>query len=252
VGVWRALDAGYETIDHLDGFIEGLVPGIENIPEQELGLFGMFISNRADTSKIPALMKGLREHNVWVVPTQSLAERWFTPSRTAESLRNDPEMKYMDAETLNNWVKAKKNLASNPAYDSAKIDAFIRLRRKLLVECNRSGVGLLLGCDAPQIFNVPGFSTHHELQYLVDAGLTPYEALKTGTVNAGAFYKRVGDMGVIKKGAVSDLILLNANPLTDISNTTGIAGVMIGNNWMPESFIDKTLKKLEKSPASSH
>ncbi|WP_315820821.1 hypothetical protein [Paraflavitalea speifideaquila] len=70
VGVWRAIDAGYASIDHMDGFVESLVPGIENMTEQQIGLFATFIGHQADTSRIPKLMKGLRDHHVWVVPTR--------------------------------------------------------------------------------------------------------------------------------------------------------------------------------------
>jgi imidazolonepropionase-like amidohydrolase len=246
VGVWKAIEAKQQTIDHMDAFVEGLVPGIEKINEEDAGLFGMFIADQADTTRIPKLMKGLRENNVWVVPTQALAERWFTPGRTAESLRSDPEMKYMESNTLDNWVKAKTSLESNPKFDKEKISNYIRLRRKLIYDCNRNGVGLLLGSDAPQIFNVPGMSTHHELQYLVDAGLTPYEALKTGTFNVGVFYNKP-EMGVIKEGANADILLLNANPLENISNTQKIEGVLVGNKWLNRASLDDMLKKLEKN-----
>ena len=246
VGVWKAIEAKQQTIDHMDAFVEGLIPGIEKMTEEETGLFGMFVADKVDTTLISKLMKALRDNNVWVVPTQALAERWFSPARTAESFRSDPEMKYMDSKTLDNWVKAKKNLESNPKYDREKINNYIKLRRKLIYECNRNGVGLLLGSDAPQIFNVPGMSTHHELQYLVDAGLTPYEALKTGTINAGVFYK-TAEMGVIKQGANGDLVLLNANPLSDIANTQKIEGVLVSNRWMNRDTLTEMLKKLEKN-----
>lgn len=251
VGVWRAIEAKQQTIDHLDAFVEGLVPGIEKISEEEVGLFGMYIADKADTSRIDLLMRALKKNNVWVVPTQALAERWMTPTRTAQSFRADAEMKYMDEKTLNNWVQAKNNLSSDSRYDSAKVAAYIQLRRKLILECNRKGVGLLLGCDAPQIFNVPGISTHHELQYLVDAGLTPYEAIKTGTVNVARFLGKEGETGVVRVGALSDLILVSGDPLKDISNTKKIEGVMLGSKWLPRSEIDKMLKTLEKSPAQS-
>ena len=247
VGVWKAIEAKQQTIDHMDAFVEGLIPGIEKMTEEETGLFGMYAADKADTNLIPKLMKALRENNVWVVPTQALAERWFSPARTAESFRSDPEMKYMDPKTLDNWVNAKTTLESNSKYDPEKINDYIKLRRKLIYECNRNGVGLLLGCDAPQIFNVPGMSTHHELQYLVDAGLTPYEALKTGTINVGAFYNKPAEMGVIKEGANGDLVLLNANPLDNISNTTKIEGVLVGNRWMNRKTLDEVLKNLEKN-----
>lgn len=249
VGVWKAIEAGQQTIDHMDAFVEGLIPASENITEDQAGLFGVFVAGKVDTAKIPELMRALKEKQVWVVPTQALAERWMTPARNAESFRSDAEMKYMDENTLNNWVKAKTNFLSDKRYDSTEVAAYIRLRRKLIYECNRQGVGLLLGCDAPQIFNVPGIATHHELQYLVDAGLTPYEALKTGTVNVGKFYGKEKEMGVIRAGAVSDMILLSANPLDDIANTKKIEGVMLGKKWMPKNEIGNTLKKLERSSA---
>ena len=125
---------------------------------------------------------------------------------------------------------------------------FIELRRKLLLECQRYGVGLLLGSDGPQVFNVPGFSVHHELKYLVDAGLTPFEALQSGTVNVAKFYNKK-DLGMIKEGFVSDLILLNGNPLQNIENTKKIEGVMLGNLFLPKDFISTELKKLEKPRA---
>lgn len=244
VGVWRALEAGIATIDHMDGFVEALVPA-EGQTEQGNGLFGMFIAGKADTSKIPGLIAALRQSGTWVVPTQALAERWFTPAKTAEDFRNDAEMKYMAANTLNNWVNAKNNLLNNPAYSAEALNQLIELRRKLIYECYKNGVDFLLGCDAPQVFNVPGFSTHQELQYLVDAGLSPYEALRTGTVNVGKFLNRP-DLGMVKTGAVSDLVLLNGNPLQDISNTQKIEGVLLGTVWLTKSEIENGLKKLEK------
>jgi imidazolonepropionase-like amidohydrolase len=155
-------------------------------------------------------------------------------------------MKYMDAKTLDNWVNAKNKLHSNPRYDPEKLRTYIKLRRNLIYECNRNGVGLLLGSDAPQIFNVPGASVHHELQYLVDAGLTPFEALKTATINVGLFYGRP-ELGVIKEGSNGDLVLINGNPLQNISNTQKIEGVLAGNRWMDRTSLDALLKKLEKN-----
>lgn len=245
VGVWRAIDAGYASIDHLDGFVESLVPGIENIPEQEAGIFGLNVAKYADSSRIPRLMKALKDKNIWVVPTQALAERWFSPGASAATLRSAPEMKYMSSKTLDQWESSKNNLQSGPGYDEAAVNQFVQLRRDLIRACSRYGVPLLLGSDAPQVFNVPGFSLHHELKYLVDAGLTNYEALMSGTANVGKFLERP-DIGVIKVGAVSDLILLNANPLIDINNTSKIEGVMMGTNWMSKEYIGQEMKKLVK------
>jgi imidazolonepropionase-like amidohydrolase len=245
VGVWRAIDAGYSSIDHLDGFIEGLVPGIETMVEQETGPFALQVADRADTTKIPQLIQALKAKNIWVVPTQSLGERWFSPHYSSDDFRNDPNKKYMSPNTVNQWITSKDNLMNDPKYNVSKAEVFLKLRRKLVRECQKNGVGLLLGCDAPQIFNVPGFSTHNELEYLVLAGLTPYEALKTGTVNV-AQYLKIKDAGTIQVGSVSDLILLNGNPLKDINQVRAQSGVMIGNKWLDKTFIDNELKRLVK------
>jgi imidazolonepropionase-like amidohydrolase len=245
VGVWRAIDAGYSSIDHLDGFVEALVPGIEKKTEQEAGLFGMFVADEADESRIDKLMQALKSNNIWVVPTQALAERWFSPAYSPEDFLKDPHAKYMKKETVDQWLSSKQNLQQNPSYDIAKMNDFVKLRRRLIKACQDHDVGLLLGCDAPQVFNVPGFSTHHELRYLVDSGLTPYQALRTGTVNV-AKYLDMPDAGAIRPGAVADLVLLAANPLEDISATAAIDGVVLNGVWLPKEFIQLELKKLEK------
>ena len=244
VGIWRAIEAGYATIEHLDGFIEGLLPESVISNEQQNGLFGMFVADKADTNRIIKLMKALHDKNIWVVPTQSLAERWFAPVK-AETLLAEPEMKYMSKNTLNIWTTNKNTLMNNPKYDSAGIQRFISLRKKLINSCHKNGVGLLLGSDAPQVFDVPGFSVHHELKYMVDAGLTPYEALCMGTKNVGLFLNQP-DRGIIKPGAIADLVLLNGNPLTDIRQSKNIEGIMLKGQWLNRKWIDQTSKELEK------
>ncbi|MEQ1586903.1 MAG: amidohydrolase family protein, partial [Cyclobacteriaceae bacterium] len=169
----------------------------------------------------------------------------FASTFTGDEFLKDPDSKYMNKQTVNQWIESKKTLMANPQYEATKIDNFIKLRRKLIYECQKNGVGLLLGCDAPQVFNVPGFSTHNELKYLVDAGLTPYQALRTGTVNV-AKYLNLPDAGTIRPGAIADLVLINGNPLTDITNTKKVEGVMVRGKWLSKAEIDAGLKRLEK------
>ncbi len=246
VGVWLAISSGYTTIDHMDGFIEALVPGIEHMREETLGLFGMFVAEYADTSKIPALMTALKENNIWVVPTEALSQRWFSPLRLPEEMAAEPEMVYMDKKTVAGWIQTKKNLMANPAYDQEKMVGFMELRKKLIRAMNNKGVGILLGSDAPQVFDVPGFSVHQELRYYYDAGLSPYEALKTGTFNIGRFLKR-DDIGIVRVGAVADLVILDANPLESIENTRKIAGVMKAGKWYSREFLNEQLEIIRQS-----
>ncbi|MEQ8423306.1 MAG: amidohydrolase family protein [Cyclobacteriaceae bacterium] len=245
VGIQRAIEAGYSSIDHMDGFVEALVPDIEKIGEEGNGLFGIWSSPLVDTTRIPEIIQGLKEKNIWMVPTQALAERWMSPE-PAEVHLNAPEMKYMRKETLENWGNAKKNLLEDKRFEAEKVNAYINLRRKLIYECQQNGVGILLGSDGPQIFNVPGFSVHHELKYLVDSGLTPFEALQTGTVNVADYLGKDGS-GMVQAGAISDLILLNANPLEEIQNTLQIESVMIGEKYLPRDTLNAMLKKLVKN-----
>ncbi len=247
VGVWRAIDANYATIDHLDGFIEGMVPGIEAMTDQEIGFFGLFVARKADLSQLPRLVEALREHHIWVVPTQALAERWIAADKSPEELRAAPEMKYMDPKTLDAWTENKKRQMAVPGYNTEEVAKYVELRRKLIKACNDGGVGLLLGSDAPQVFNVPGYSVHHELRYLVQSGLTPYQALKTGTVNVAAFYNQTSRSGTVTVGKTADLVLLKDNPLANIAATQSVSGVLVGGKWLTEDYIKSTLKSLEKN-----
>lgn len=244
VGVWNAIAAGYASIDHLDGFVEALVPGIEKIPENQRGLFGLHIADKADPGRLDTLMQALKQNNIWVVPTEALPERWFTPLKSAEAFAKDPDMVYMHESTLNSWVKSKQNLMADPLYDSAKVIALIALRKKILKACVDNGVGVVAGSDAPQVFDVPGFSLHQELEYMANAGLTPYQVLQTATTNAAKYFNQP-DGGSIKAGSVANLVLLDGNPLGDIKQTANIAGVMVGKNWLPKEEIDRRLEKLK-------
>lgn len=245
VGLWEACSSGYATIDHLDGMTEAMVPGIDTLTDQQAGLFGMFVGARADHRRIPEVMRALKENNIRLVPTQTLAERWFAPAATPELMDAAPEMKYMDRKTRDAWMQAKRNLTANPLYKAEDINTYIALRQKFILEANKAGVTILLGSDGPQVFNVPGFSVHHELRMLVESGLTPYEALKTGTVNVAEFY-HAPDRGKVKPGFVADLVLLGADPLKDITNSSAIEGVFLNGRWMDKAMIDGTLKSLEK------
>lgn len=241
VGIRHALESKYVTIDHVDAYLEGLVPEEENVNPTENGFFGYNFTDLADTSMIPELVKMSKDNQVWVVPTQALFDRWFSPT-DAEIIAQEEEMQYMSPETLNNWVQSKKNLIADPQYDSAKWVRFNDIRFKLIKALHEDGQGLLLGSDAPQVFNVPGFAIHHELRGMINAGLTPLEAIQTGTVNPGLFFE--GEFGEVREGFDADLILLDNNPLDDINNLKNPLGVMARGQWMDRETIDNRLKEI--------
>ena len=115
----------------------------------------------------------------------------------------------------------------------------------LIKALHDGGVPVLLGSDAPQMFNVPGFAIHRELASMVAAGLTPFEALATGTTAPAAFLG-ISDWGAIEVGRDADLVLLNANPLQDIANTQRIEGVLVRGRWLDRAELDAGLNDIEK------
>jgi imidazolonepropionase-like amidohydrolase len=110
---------------------------------------------------------------------------------------------------------------------------------------NDSGVPLLVsGGDGAYI--VPGFSMLEELRIFVDAGLTPYQALKAATSNAADYFGEKDQWGVLKPKTRADIVLLSENPLENIENMKKIEGVMVRGKWISKSEIDQRLKEIEE------
>ena len=243
VGIRRAIESQYGSVDHVDGFVEGLVPEGQELSAEGNGFFGFNSAQVADESLIAELVQMTVDKKVWVVPTQSLFDRWASPV-DPEILASQPEMKYMSKQTIETWKNNKNRFLNSGDFSEEKYEVFINLRRKLIKALNDSGHGLVLGSDAPQVFNVPGFSIQHEMAGMINAGLTPYEVLKTGTINIARFFGKVGDFGQVTVGASADLILLGNNPFEDITNMRRVEGVMVRGQWLDSGFIEGELKKI--------
>ncbi|MEP0265217.1 amidohydrolase family protein [Dokdonia sp.] len=249
VGIRHAIESNYAAIDHVDGFIEGLVPSEANVRPEDNGFFGYNFTPLADVTKINELVMLSRKHNIWIIPTQSLYERWFAPA-TADDLLQDPEMKYMPASTLANW-KARKGqyTTDNPDFNEAQWQQFNDIRRQLIKALQDGGHGILLGSDAPQLFNVPGFSIHHEIAGMSRAGLTPLQILQSGTINPATFFAAEDEYGTITEGLSADLVLLNNNPLQDIKHLKNVAGVFVQGHWLSKEAIDSRLVEIAEARA---
>ena len=245
VGVRRALEAKYASIDHLDGYVEGLVPESLNVDPASNGFFGINFTDIADLQYLEELVSSTQNNDVWIVPTQCLMERWAGPV-DPEAIGAEDEMQYMSPQTRENWVNAVKRFQENEDFDPEQAARFIELRRSIMKRLHDAGVGLALGSDAPQIFNVPGFSIQHELRAMTDLGLSEYEALTTGTLNPARFFNAVGEFGQIIEGASADLILVNGNPLEDIGNMRNPAGVMVRGTWMSGDDIAARLARISQ------
>lgn len=112
---------------------------------------------------------------------------------------------------------------------------------------HQAGVPFLARTDTPGVpYVYPGFSLHDELALLVaDGGFTPLEALQAATRAPAQFLGREKDFGAIEPGKLADLVLLDADPLTDIHNTTKIAAVVANGRLLPRRELDRMLAEVE-------
>jgi imidazolonepropionase-like amidohydrolase len=242
VGLEAALRAGQATIDHLDAYAEAMVPGDSALAGAEPQWFGVNLGLAMDPARAPELASATAQAGVWSVPTQSLLETTAGAEPLAELLAR-PGMEYLAAETRAAWQRAVENMRGQASAEQRA--AFIRARRALIGALQEAGAGLLLGSDAPQIMNVPGYSVHQELAYLVASGLTPLQALQSGTINVARFLGRANE-GEVAAGQVADLVLLEANPLDDISASARVSGVFRGGEYYSRARLDEMLSGIRE------
>jgi imidazolonepropionase-like amidohydrolase len=246
VGIARALEARYATIDHLDGYIEGMLRDGAPLTAEQSAFFGVNLGEHLDATKLAGLVQATKRAGVWNVPTQVLMEN-LTVAGGSEELARRPEMRYVPAATRAEWAEMKGGILAETGATPESARRMIEMRRRLIKALHAAGAGLLLGSDAPQVYNVPGFSTHRELASLVAAGLTPYQALETGTRNVATYFKTLKQTGTIETGKRADLVLLDGDPLADIGNTMRRSGVMVRGRWLPQAEIERRLDEIAKS-----
>lgn len=133
------------------------------------------------------------------------------------------------------------------------LQARARFRQALQLahEMAHAGVQLLAGTSGRGAHLMPGRSLHRELQLLVRTGCSPFEALQSATFNAAIYLAKADKYGVVEPGHVADLVLLNGNPLEDISNTQNIAGVILEGQYFPRAELDRLAAGLEQTEAAN-
>ena len=246
VGLKRALDAQQSSIEHLDGYLQALVPEDSPVkPTPSQVVLGPVLEH-IDESKLSALAAATRKASVYNDPTLTLFKLVVSDAQPEDYLKW-PEMQYIPAKMREGFAKQKQSTLGNPA-PAAERQRYITLRNKVLVALHAAGAKLLIGPDSPQFFLVPGFATHRELESFVEAGLSPYQALEAATRNPAEYFaetmKTPRDFGTVEAGLRADLLLLDANPLQSVGNLSKRAGVMVRGRWLPESELRKMLENV--------
>jgi imidazolonepropionase-like amidohydrolase len=115
--------------------------------------------------------------------------------------------------------------------------------QELTGKLHKAGVPLLAGTDAPEPQVTPGFSLHQELEMLVESGLSPASALKAATLNNATALRQQDRLGSIAPGKLADILLLSANPLTDIRHTRRIELILRGGRAVRPAEVLKLAPK---------
>ncbi|HEX6059767.1 MAG TPA: amidohydrolase family protein [Gemmatimonadaceae bacterium] len=250
VGLLHTLATRQSTIDHLDGYIDAAASDeVRARAATGQASFNDVIASVTE-ERLRELAGRTRAAGVWNVPTAYLWETLFAFDSAGAYLEH-PELRFVSPQTRAAWANAKRNRVAQDV--GAGITAgtaaeHLRLRRVLLKALADSGAGLLMGTDSPQVFNVPGFALHREVRLMHEAGLSPYQVLVSGTRNVARYASEVlgrdGSFGTVAAGNRADLVLLEGNPLADLSSLERRAGVMVRGRWLPRAEIERGLAEL--------
>ncbi|MGH9752966.1 MAG: amidohydrolase family protein [Blastocatellia bacterium] len=253
-------DVGQKSIEHLSGVAFACSSREAELPADlaelrkevaaganYLSLLRRLEAKHLDTyseQKASALFARFKQNATWQVPTLTVLRGGAfldDPNFT-----NDPRLKYLPAEIRARWEPKNNRVFQNStAADFASLKKVFAKQLQIVGEMRRAGVELLAGTDVLNPYCFPGFSLHDELALLVKAGLTPMEALQAATRNPARYLGLLDSLGTVEKGKIADLVLLEANPLAEISNTQKINAVIVGGKLIAKSEIEAMLAKVE-------
>ncbi len=197
-----------------------------------------------DEATAQALFARFVKNKTWQCPTLTLLRAMIDDPLPAD----DPRLKYLSKTVRAHWEAGYYRNFPPPARTAmAKLTrAEFDQSLKIVGAMNRAGVSLLAGTDAmnPECF--PGFGIHDELALLVEAGLTPLEALQAATRNAALFMGELEKRGTLEAGKVADLVLLEKDPLEDIHNTRSIQAVVLNGKLFRRADLDAMLAQAQR------
>jgi imidazolonepropionase-like amidohydrolase len=249
VGIRRALGTG-EQLEHLDSFFEAILADSAPIRES-VTQYGVFRNpnwaslDYIDDRKIDRLAGEVARAGVVIGPTQNVFNTAFALGETDSAIRNRPDWNMWPESLREGYLRAKArywNAEGVAAKTDARRRRYVEVRNRLVKAIHDSGGRIMAGSDTPEWFHTYGWGLHRELEALVAAGLTPFEALEAATVVPAEFLG-VRDFGTLTVGKRADLLLLSSNPLDDIRNTTRIEAVVFGGRWLDRTQLDAMLAR---------
>jgi imidazolonepropionase-like amidohydrolase len=229
----EAIDAGQHSIEHVVSLLEGPLTKLV----RETGVSQGEAFARFTDAYFSELSDRMVKHGTWFDPT--LIAYWSRANQW--DLAGDPRMRYITKSGREFW-KVFADLPDTPDMRATQRRVFARFVDIVRIAKQR-GVRFLVGTDVSVKHVYPGFSVHDELRLLVDAGLTPREALLAATRNAAESLGVQGTVGAIEAGKRADLVLLDGDPLADIRNTTAIRGVVSNGRFFDREKLDAMLAK---------
>jgi cytosine/adenosine deaminase-related metal-dependent hydrolase len=195
--------------------------------------------------RIPSLTRSMVRTETWLMPNLTAFKIIGLQVQNLAPILARPEMRFLPSAYRTGWGPATNPYTNRfPREQGPGIMARFEVLQQLAKGFQSGGVRMVVGTDALNTGVVPGFSVHDELAELVAAGLTPYQALRAGTANAAEFLGVQNTSGTVAAGRKADLVLLDANPLTDIANTRRITGVMLRGRWFSRAEIAGMLETL--------
>jgi imidazolonepropionase-like amidohydrolase len=247
----EAVEAGQKSIEHLTGIFEGCSKIEDQLMTAPRGPGRKLFVSSMDPARCKALIALLAKKEVWQCPTLYWEKGEWLIEKTNEG--NDPLIKYAPTAWRDRaWPMFTRDISKGWSTDPfADREAFFQAELKMINEMNRAGVPILAGTDTAAGVRVyPGFSLHKELSLLVQAGLTPMQALQSATRNAGIFFG-LTDTGTIAKGNRADLVVLDANPLENIDNARKIQSVVLNGRYLSRADLDRLDSQIEQAAAAS-
>jgi len=200
--------------------------------------------------KCKALFTEFRQNDTWQVPTLAVRRMW---GRLDDSkLTSDPRLAYIDRKSRDRWqdrIRPQLQRWNFAEYQLAR--SVFSMDERVVGEMFRTGVPIMAGTDAMNPYCLPGFSLHDERALLVESGLTPLAALQAATINPARFMRRSSEMGTVEAGKIASLVLIRADPLADIHNTTQIQAVWLDGKYFDQAALVQMLAKA-KQEANMH